>query len=92
MITRTTTVTMKTISILMTTAMKINENKDDNDDSNKDKVDGNDDCHMTIMTTIGSNGSNGEDNNDNRIKINDDNKNVTVLLVTIMMEVTMNIL
>ena len=44
MITRTTTVTMKTISILMTTAMIINENKDDNDDSNRDNVDGNDDC------------------------------------------------
>ena len=105
MIARTTTVTMKTISILMTTAMIINENKDDNDDSNKDNVDGNDDCHDENISPnrdnnndnnddnrIGSNGSNGEDNNDNRIKINDDNKNVTVLPVTIMMVVTMNII
>ena len=44
MITRTTPVTMKAISILMTTAMIINENKNDNDDNNKDNEDGNDDC------------------------------------------------
>ena len=104
MITRTTTVTIKTISIFMTTAMIINENKDDNGDNNKDNEDGNDDCNYENISPntdnnndnnddkrIGSNGSNGDDNNDNRIKIDDDNKNVTVPLVTLMMAVTMNI-
>ena len=45
MITRTTTVTMKTISLLMTIALIINENKDDNGGNNKDNEDGNDDCN-----------------------------------------------
>ena len=45
MITRTTTVTMKTISLLMTIALIINENKDDNGGNNRDNEDGNDDCN-----------------------------------------------
>ena len=87
----------------MTTAMIINENKDDNGDNMKDNEDGNDDFNDENISPktdnnidnnddnrIGSNGSNADDNNDNRIKINDDNKNVRVPPVTIMMAVTMN--
>ena len=62
MITRTTTVTMKTISILMTIALIINENKDDNGGNNRDNEDGNDDCndenvspkHTTIIERLRS--------------------------------------
>ena len=95
---------MKTISLLMRIALIINENKDDNGGNNKDNEDGNDDCNDENISPktdnnnnynddncIGSNGSKGDDNNNNRIKINDDNKNVTVPPVTIMMAVTMNI-
>ena len=46
----------------MTTAMIINENKDDYDDSNKDNVDGNDDCNDENISPK-------TDNNNREVKI-----------------------
>ena len=62
MITRTTTVTMKTISLLMRIALIINENKDDNGGNNKDNEDGNDDCNDENISPK-------TDNNNREVKI-----------------------